>query len=325
MASRPNMHARNSEGHRVSLLNDEQWTTANHLPRAAFNRKASRYPEFDDYLLARSHSDASAPSIQSSPRTPYLHRSDSYDSNVTNDPISPLTPLSDYRPHPYTLSGYDKDAPFERHPVEEYESYIQRPTALDIPQLPLAGYPALPQDLSQRSMIEPSSYSPDHHSSSSEPKTKRHPCRYRDTHNCEKSFTTSGHASRHSKIHTAEKAVKCTHPGCQKKFTRADNMKQHLETHNKNSRERARSMLTRPAGIQRPSSAAADSPRARRESQTSYAVHVGSYAMRSPVTQALQIDPQLSSMSMPIRAAEESANRGGLDALAAVAACQNLS
>ena len=62
---------------------------------------------------------------------------------------------------------------------------------------------------------------------------KRYPCRYHESHGCEKTFTTSGHASRHSKIHTAEKAVHCTYAGCQKKFTRADNMKQHLETHYK--------------------------------------------------------------------------------------------
>lgn len=67
---------------------------------------------------------------------------------------------------------------------------------------------------------------------------KRYPCRYATEHNCDKTFTTSGHASRHSKIHTAEKAVQCVHPGCNKKFTRSDNMKQHLETH---KREKKRS------------------------------------------------------------------------------------
>jgi hypothetical protein len=64
---------------------------------------------------------------------------------------------------------------------------------------------------------------------------KRYPCRFRESHGCDKTFTTSGHASRHSKIHTAEKAVRCTHPGCEKKFNRADNMKQHLETHYKSN------------------------------------------------------------------------------------------
>jgi len=67
---------------------------------------------------------------------------------------------------------------------------------------------------------------------------RRHPCKYRHTHGCEKTFTTSGHASRHSKIHTAEKAVACSYPDCSKKFTRADNMKQHLETHYKDHKPR---------------------------------------------------------------------------------------
>jgi len=78
---------------------------------------------------------------------------------------------------------------------------------------------------------------------------------------CEKTFTTSGHASRHSKIHTAEKGVSCSWPGCQKKFTRADNMKQHLETHTKDrSRSSApaqkstlKSTLTAHSGVKKPS------------------------------------------------------------------------
>jgi len=65
---------------------------------------------------------------------------------------------------------------------------------------------------------------------------KRHACRFAEEFNCEKTFTTSGHASRHSKIHTAEKAVPCKHPGCDRKFTRSDNMKQHMETHIKKKR-----------------------------------------------------------------------------------------
>ena len=44
-------------------------------------------------------------------------------------------------------------------------------------------------------------------------------------------FTTSGHASRHAKIHRAEKEVVCVVEGCGKRFRRGDNMKQHAETH----------------------------------------------------------------------------------------------
>jgi uncharacterized Zn-finger protein len=60
---------------------------------------------------------------------------------------------------------------------------------------------------------------------------KRHSCPLRAAIGCNKTFTSAGHASRHSKIHTAKSAVACTNPGCEKKFTRRDNMKQHLETH----------------------------------------------------------------------------------------------
>ncbi|KFX85908.1 hypothetical protein V490_09328 [Pseudogymnoascus sp. VKM F-3557] len=61
---------------------------------------------------------------------------------------------------------------------------------------------------------------------------KRYQCHYP---RCEKKFTTSGHATRHFKIHTCEKAIPCTFLSCLKKFTRTDNMKQHLETHFKES------------------------------------------------------------------------------------------
>jgi hypothetical protein len=91
---------------------------------------------------------------------------------------------------------------------------------------------------------------------------KRYPCRFANEFNCDKTFTTSGHASRHSKIHTAEKAVGCSYEGCLKKFTRSDNMKQHLETHFKDksrasivSRPASRpgpQVLTKPAGIKKP-------------------------------------------------------------------------
>lgn len=67
----------------------------------------------------------------------------------------------------------------------------------------------------------------------SERSRKRYPCRFRDSLGCEKSFTTSGHASRHSKIHTLEKTVSCSWPSCYKKFVHIGSMKQHLETHTK--------------------------------------------------------------------------------------------
>lgn len=64
---------------------------------------------------------------------------------------------------------------------------------------------------------------------------KRYPCRCRDSHGCERTFTTSSHATRHSRIHTGDKNIQCTYPGCEKEFTRPDNMKQHVAIHYKDS------------------------------------------------------------------------------------------
>ncbi|ETS87704.1 hypothetical protein PFICI_01532 [Pestalotiopsis fici W106-1] len=141
------------------------------------------------------------------PHTPELFRSNSYDSNSSYpDPLSPMTP----QVYDFSQSQYDNIYPADKSATLKRPSYI---------------------DAASRS----NSFMDEESSNSSVPErtAKRYPCRYRDSHGCEKTFTTSGHASRHSKIHTAEKAVQCTYVGCHKKFTRADNMKQHLETHYK--------------------------------------------------------------------------------------------
>ncbi|WFC98770.1 hypothetical protein MYAM1_001502 [Malassezia yamatoensis] len=48
---------------------------------------------------------------------------------------------------------------------------------------------------------------------------------------CDKTFSTSGHSSRHSRIHTGEKPYHCTYPGCRAQFSRYDNSLQHYRTH----------------------------------------------------------------------------------------------
>ncbi|KAG9769940.1 hypothetical protein KCU88_g6752, partial [Aureobasidium melanogenum] len=64
-------------------------------------------------------------------------------------------------------------------------------------------------------------------------KKNKYPCPYAQSHNCQATFTTSGHAARHGKKHTGEKGVHC--PICNKAFTRKDNMKQHERTHKNSS------------------------------------------------------------------------------------------
>ncbi|KAK8088204.1 hypothetical protein PG997_003165 [Apiospora hydei] len=160
------MQARDATGRKVSLLNDESYS------------RPSLYHTASSYQSTRDASPLSP--------TPELLRSNSYDSNNSYDPVSPMTPAI-----------YDFSA---RGPYDDYVS-----------EMPPAKRPAYLDTSRSNSYVEDDSTA--------------------TAMAAKKTFTTSGHASRHSKIHTAEKAVHCTYPGCHKKFTRADNMKQHLETH----------------------------------------------------------------------------------------------
>ncbi|KAI0004979.1 hypothetical protein BJV74DRAFT_762575, partial [Russula compacta] len=62
--------------------------------------------------------------------------------------------------------------------------------------------------------------------SPSTPNKKKHVC-----HICRKAFTTSGHLSRHARIHTGERNHKCPFPGCDTRCSRQDNLQQHYRIH----------------------------------------------------------------------------------------------
>ena len=57
---------------------------------------------------------------------------------------------------------------------------------------------------------------------------------------CGKVFSTTGHRSRHTRIHSGIKPFMCEWPGCGKVFNRADNCRQHERIHFPRNRKRER-------------------------------------------------------------------------------------
>ncbi|KAK4238240.1 transcriptional regulator NRG1 [Achaetomium macrosporum] len=276
------MHGLDASGRRISLLNDEDdllWNTSRSHP---------------SYYTAPSHYSQKAPRTSTTPNTPQLLRSDSYDSRTSLEPISPMTPM--YEP----ALRYAPTVATARSPFDE-----QFPDGLVF-----AGTKRRPSTLSDshRSL----SYEDD--SSASTPTSerpekggRRYPCRFRDIHGCEKTFTTSGHASRHSKIHTSEKSITCSFQGCLKKFTRTDNMKQHLETHYKDKSRSSRPSLSE----RRSSSASAKS------SSRSKAVSAATPPLPPPISGAWE-PPHPGRRPSAVHSPAS-----GLDVLALAIACQD--
>lgn len=219
---------------------------------------------------------------------------------MSAEPISPLTPL--YEPIRYAPAVAEAHSPYDEYYADAhmYAGTKRRPSALS------DGRSASYED----DLTGPGS---------GERPVKRFPCRYRDSHGCEKTFTTSGHASRHSKIHTAEKAVPCSFKGCPKKFTRADNMKQHLETHYK---DKCRSSASRPSL----SSSEKRSPISGKPSSRSRAATAAS----SNTLQPSPLPPRggsswdMRELNLPLvsRPSAVHSPASGLDALAMAVACQ---
>ncbi|KAK3311330.1 uncharacterized protein B0T15DRAFT_71336 [Chaetomium strumarium] len=279
------MHGLDASGRQISLLNDD-----------------------DDLLwnTSRSHPSQPAPSYYSqkalrtstTPNTPQLLRSDSYDSGTSLEPISPMTPM--YEP----AMRYAPSIGTARSPFDE-----QFPDGLIF-----AGMKRRPSTLSDshRSLsYEDDSSATTPTSERAEKGGRRYPCRFRDTHGCDKTFTTSGHASRHSKIHTSEKSIPCSFQGCLKKFTRTDNMKQHLETHYK---DRIRS--SRPSLSERRSSSASTKSSAGRSKAVS-AASATTAPLPCPVNgvwEQPQPGRRPSAVHLPA---------SGLDVLALAIACQD--
>ncbi|GAB1311232.1 transcriptional repressor [Madurella fahalii] len=289
------MHARDASGRRVSLLNDDDTTSTSHYHPSYYADGSYAVPSYYTHAPR---------SVSSTPNTPELLRSDSYDSQMSAEPISPLTPL-------YDSVRY---APAVVDPRSQYDEYYADTHVYTGQKRPVAL-------LESRS----SSYEDDVAAASppSERPGKRFPCRYRESHGCEKTFTTSGHASRHSKIHTAEKAVPCSFKGCTKKFTRADNMKQHLETHYKDKSRASSSRPSVSSSERRPSTSGKPSSS---RSRTAAVMTTASTASSMPAATPLPSPGgawDLRGLHLPLtRPSAVRSPSSGLDALAMAVACQ---
>ncbi|KAL5344395.1 transcriptional repressor [Pseudogymnoascus australis] len=195
---------------------------------------------------------------QTSPPTPQLLRCSSRDSINTLDPASPSIPcnaLPEYRYPPSRNAPSSSMGPGPMYPgPTHFEPGFRhsdghaKPPLAPLPRFPAPhGVPMHARHYHEHQYNDPAmaayaasqghmvpqilAFVPPPATTVTASGTKRYPCRYSEAVGCEKTFTTSGHASRHSKIHTCGKGIQCAFSGCPKKFTRADNMKQHCETH----------------------------------------------------------------------------------------------
>lgn len=275
---RPSMKGRDSHGREVSLLNitntNNNINTTEQAPspvsytqsrpqRPTVTPLQQHYNLFGEISYATQPASQSphmmmrtnsSQSIASNASVPSLFRSDSYGSQTTNEARSPVTPTLP------TLPTFSTSRLYGNHqiPIQGGKDYHQSERD------PLESFPQPNLQPMIQSYSQEHSYYEDTYQGIAERGTgKRYPCRFADTYQCLKTFTTSGHASRHAKIHTAEKMVQCSYNGCPKKFTRSDNMKQHLDTHYKDKprsssttltpsgRANGRSPLTRNSGVQK--------------------------------------------------------------------------
>lgn len=398
---------RDASGRLISILQDSN--ELDYEPHTS--QKAATYsqaPAFGPLVMPHSMrtqgSYASAAphreSVHSHPSTPDLMRSDSYDSQTSNDPASPITPNSNYQeqlsprnwaqnntglagsetfhsaskaqaasrpayrgearpilppissfaslPSPRTAtspgSAYPYDSMLRHHSSSSLEEHHYRrscdaredypASVLDGPAETTVQRTAEPHNDFKHQAPSPLSLEQDHDMNLDEEdesiestspgkkgskgkicaSPKRYPCKFRETYSCYKTFTTSGHASRHAKIHTAEKTVPCSWPGCNRRFTRSDNMKQHLETHKKDKPRASTRQTRRPslAAIRRQSSSS-------RSSVSRFSLPRDTPPLMSPSIGSTMMSPTLSAerWARPVASRTPSS---GLEALAMVAA-----
>ncbi|PWW75674.1 hypothetical protein C7212DRAFT_363807 [Tuber magnatum] len=205
-----------SSGRRVSLLCEEE--------------AASDYA----YSYASSSSSPTPPLSPDCRHRPYTIRHDSIESASSSSSSLGSSLYSPRTPPSLSLPPLEKLLP-----VPE-ASYFPSMSATSVTSSPIPS-PAImimaptSEELSPASSQAPISSAPPSPktASAANPSLKRSSRRY--TCQCGKSFTTSGHLARHTRIHTGEKNYVCPETGCGARFSRQDNCMQHYRTHQSGS------------------------------------------------------------------------------------------
>ncbi|KAF3160571.1 transcriptional repressor [Orbilia oligospora] len=197
-----------SAGRRVSILCDQA--------RPAYHSSRSE-PYFSSSYGRRSPTPPLSPDM----RRPYhSERSDSYSStgSIYSDISSPRTPIT---PDSMSLPSLGKllnNCPEGYRPSMSSRSSSTSSCASSVSSAsPVISTKCIEEE------------DDDEESNPANPAVKKSVRKY--TCHCGKSFTTSGHLARHTRIHTGEKNYECPQPGCGARFSRQDNCMQHFRTH----------------------------------------------------------------------------------------------
>jgi hypothetical protein len=216
--------------HRSSTPRPDPWD----LPYPLTMRSQSTYSTYSVYSNASAHSNASSQDSNSMIppllQNPGLSRSDSSDSGYSHS-LSPVTPESsspDMTSAAAAASGYPAAARCDEIAAGVALTSMRNMTPHSTPFT--------------SPIILPPAESPRRSASPRTPRdangNRLYPCPLASIYRCDQHFSTSGHARRHSRIHTGERASEC--PECGQRFSRQDNMQQHRRTH-RNGRDSRRS------------------------------------------------------------------------------------